>query len=202
VAGRDQPTYHFESVKENRIYSKKKTFGYQERDQEKRDEFLAEISGIAQEDIVYADESGMDDRDHYQYGYNECGKRFHALKTGKRSSRINMVAALCNGQILAPFTLEGACNRTVFELWLEQYLIPALKPGQVVVIDNATFHKGGRIQELILEAGCRLLYLPSYSPDLNKIERCWSWLKARIRKCLNQFDSLHNAMDHVLALVS
>ncbi len=202
MAGRDQPTYHFESVKENRIYSKKKTFGYQERDQEKRDEFLAEISGIAQEDIVYADESGMDDRDHYQYGYNECGKRFHALKTGKRSSRINMVAALCNGQILAPFTLEGACNRTVFELWLEQYLIPALKPGQVVVIDNATFHKGGRIQELILEAGCRLLYLPSYSPDLNKIERCWSWLKARIRKCLNQFDSLHNAMDHVLALVS
>ena len=59
--------------------------------------------------------------------------------------------------------------------WKES-LIPLLKPGQVVVIDNATFHKGGRIEQLIQQAGCKLLYLPPYSPDLNKIERCWSWL--------------------------
>jgi transposase len=88
-------------------FTRKKTFGYQERDPQKRAEFLSEISDIAPEDIVYADESGMDERDQYEYGYNECGKRFHALKTGKRQNRINMVAALCNGQLLAPFTLEG-----------------------------------------------------------------------------------------------
>ncbi|GAB4305890.1 MAG: hypothetical protein Fur0025_47950 [Oscillatoriaceae cyanobacterium] len=98
-------------------------------------------------------------------------------------------------------TRKRGCDSTkAFDKVL--YLIPALKPGQVVVIDNATFHKGGRLQELILGAGCRLLYLPPYSRDLNKIERCWSWLKARIRKCLNQSDSLHNAIDHVLAFVS
>ena len=113
-----------------------------------------------------------------------------------------MIAALCNQQLMAPFTLEGACNRGVFELWLEKCLIPALKPGQVLVIDNATFHKGGRIQELIEQSGCRLLYLPPYSPDFNKIEQCWSWLKARIRKCLTHFDSLRDAMEHVLKLAS
>jgi len=77
-----------------------------------------------------------------------------------------------------------------------------LKPGQVLVMDNATFHKGGQIEQLIQEAGCQLLYLPAYSPDFNKIERCWSWLKSRIRKQLDQFDCLRDAMEHVLHLAS
>ncbi len=82
-----------------------------------------------------------------------------------------MIAALCNQNLIAPFTVEGACNRTVFEMWLETCLLPALEPGQVVVMDNATFHKGGRIEQLIQNAGCKLLYLPPYSPDFNKIEQ-------------------------------
>ena len=94
---------------------------------------------------------------------------------------------------------QGSCNRTVFETWLETCLIPTLKPGQIVIADNATFHKGGRIFQLIEAAGCQLKYLPPYSPDLNKIERYWSWLKSRIRKQLIQFDSLRDAMEAVLS---
>ncbi len=71
-----------------------------------------------------------------------------------------------------------------------------------MILDNATFHKGGRIQELIEQAGCQLLYLPPYSPDLNKIEKCWSWLKSRIRKQLEQFDCLRDAMEYVLRFAS
>ena len=56
-----------------------------------------------------------------------------------------MIAALSQGQLMARFTVEGACNRAVFEIWLSTCLIPMLKPGQIVVMDNATFHKGGRI---------------------------------------------------------
>jgi transposase len=82
-----------------------------------------------------------------------------------------MIAALCNQNLIAPFTVEGACNRMVFETWLESCLLPLLEAGQVVVMDNATFHKGGRIEQLIQDAGCQLLYLPPYSPDLNKIEQ-------------------------------
>lgn len=113
-----------------------------------------------------------------------------------------MIAALCKGQLMAPFTVEGSCNRSVFEIWLETCLIPLLQPGQVVVMDNAAFHKGGRIEQLIHDAGSELLYLPAYSPDLNKIERCWSWLKSRIRKQLDQFECLRDAMEYVLHLAS
>ena len=96
----------------------------------------------------------------------------------------------------------GACNRTVFEIWLETCLLPTLVTGQVVVMDNATFHKGGIIEELIQSVGCKLLYLPPYSPDLNRIEKCWSWLKSRIRKQLDQIDCLRDAIEDVLRLAS
>ena len=140
----------------------------------------------------------MDSRDDYGYGYSPKGERCHAFKCGSRSGRVNMIAAWCDHQLLAPFTIEGACNRTVFETWLEHCLIPGLKPGQKVVIDTATFHKGVRIKSLIQSAGCEVWYLPPYSPDLNKIEHCWSWLKSRIRKKLKDFDTLRDAMECVL----
>lgn len=168
----------------------------------KRQEFREEIGKYKVEERVYIDEAGMDNRDDYAYGWNEKGERFHALKSGKRSGRVNMIAAYCNGEILAPFTVEGACNRSIFEIWLETCLIPKLKPGQLVIGDNATFHKGGRIRELIEGAGCELKYLPSYSPDLNKIENCWSWIKSRIRKQISRFNCLRDAMEYVLEQAS
>ena len=187
---------------DNRVYAKKKSYGYQERDEQKRREFQAKQANVEAEDLVYADESGMDNRDDYGYGYGPKGERVHAFKSGRKRGRVNMIAALCHQQLLAPFTIEGACNRTVFETWLETCLIPVLKPGQKLIIDNATFHKGGRIDELVKAAGCEIWYLPPYSPDLNKIEHCWSWLKSRIRKQLDQFDILREAMEHVLQQAS
>jgi transposase len=87
----------------------------------------------------------------------------------------------------------------VFETWLENCLRTTLKAGQVLVMDNATLDKGGRISQLIEDAGCQLLYLPPYSPDLNKIEQCWSWLKSRIRQQPDQFDCLLHATLECLA---
>lgn len=195
-------THNRKSVKENWVHAKKKTYGYQERDEIKRQAFIEQLTTQADETIVYVDEAGMDNREDYGYGWNEKGKRFHALKSGRRQGRVNMIAALRNHQLMAPFTIVGSCNRIVFEIWLETCLIPLLEPGQVVVIDNATFHKGGRIEQLIQQAGCKLLYLPPYSPDLKKIERCWSWLKSRIRKQLDQHKCLRDAMEHILHLAS
>lgn len=154
------------------------------------------------EQLVYADESGMDAGDEYDYGYSLKGQRFEAFKSGSREERVNMIAAWSKHQLLAPFTVNGSCNRQVFELWLERCLIPLLKPGEILVLDNATFHKGGRIAELVEAVGCQVWYLPPYSPDLNPIERCWSWLKSRIRHQLEHFDSLRDAMEYVLQKAS
>lgn len=147
---------------------------------------------------MYVDESGMDERDDYGYGWCERGKRFEALRSGRRAGRINMIAAYCQRDLSAPFTVQGSCNRVIFETWLEQCLLPTLQPGQVVILDNATFHHGGRIAQLVESVGCRLMYLPAYSPDFNRIEKCWAWLKSRVRKRLSKFDSLREAIESVL----
>lgn len=148
--------------------------------------------------LVCVDESGMDERDDYGYGWSAAGVRFHALKSGRRQDRVNMIAGYRDGHLIAPFTIEGSCNRLVFETWLETCLIPTLQPGQWVILDNATFHHGGRIRQLIEAADCQLLYLPPYSPDLNRIEKCWAWLKSRIRKQLRDSDNLRDAVEFVL----
>jgi transposase len=159
---------------------------------------LSAGAGWADETIVYVDEAGTDNREDCGFSWNLRGQRFHALKSGRRQGRVNTIAALCQEQLMAPFTVEGSCNRVVFEIWLETCLIHELKPGQVAVVDRATFHKGGRIEQLIQEAGCELLYLPACSPDFNKIERCRSSAGSRIRKQLEQFECLRDAMEYVL----
>jgi transposase len=140
----------------------------------------------------------MDQRDDYGYGYAPAGERLYGVKSGRRQGRVNMIAAYREAQLIAPFTVEGACNRTVFETWLETCLIPLLRPGEWVILDNATFHHGGRIAQLIESTGAQIIYLPPYSPDLNRIEKCWAWLKSRIRKQLHHSETLRQAMETVL----
>lgn len=140
----------------------------------------------------------MDERDDYGYGYAPIGERVYDLKSGQRHGRVNMIAGYRGHELMAPFTIEGSCNRVVFETWLDTCLIPSLRPGDWVIVDNATFHKGGRIAQLIEAANCHLVYLPPYSPDLNRIEKCWAWLKGRIRKLLSSSASLRDAMETVL----
>ena len=78
--------------------------------------------------------------------------------------------------------VEGSTTTAVFEAYLEQVLTPSLGPGQVVVMDNLSSHKGSRVRELLEERGCELIYLPPYSPDLNPIEEAFAKLKALLRR--------------------
>ena len=144
----------------------------------------------------------MDARDDYAYGWSPKGEPIEGLKSGRRQGRINMIAGYRDGEIIAPFTIAGACNRNVFETWLEFCLIPTLAVGEILIIDNATFHHGGRITDLVEAAGCKVMYLPPYSPDFNRIEKCWAWLKSRIRKLLRDGIGLHDAIDFILAQVA
>jgi transposase len=78
--------------------------------------------------------------------------------------------------------VEGSTTKAVFETYIEKVLAPALREGQVVVMDNLSSHKGSRVRELIEGRGCELIYLPSYSPDLNPIEEAFSKIKGLLRK--------------------
>lgn len=106
-----------------------------------------------------------------------------------------MVAALSGRKIVVPLTFEGHCNMDVFNGWFEQFLTPILEPGQTVILDNATFHKSGKIIELVRGVGAEILYLPPYFPDFNKIEHHWFAIKNRARKNIPLFESFRHAVN-------
>ncbi len=105
---------------------------------------------------MYVDEAGIDNREQYPYGYCEIGQRFYALKSGKRTERVSWIAALKQGKLFAPITFSGSCSRELLEMWLEKCLVPQLQSGDVIVIDNASFHHSQTIHEIVAEAGCEI----------------------------------------------
>jgi transposase len=160
------------------------------------------MAAYSAQELVYVDESGADNTLDYLYGWCEPSKRFHALKLGHRTERINMVSGWCAKQVLAPLTFEGSCNTHLFNAWVEQCLVPELEPGQVVIMDNASFHKSSTTRELIEAADCQLIFLPPYSPDFNKIEKFWAKLKNYLRKTVNQVEEFWDAVDNAFQKMS
>lgn len=123
----------------------------------------------------------MDDTLDYAWGWSFKGTRCPAEKRGHRTQRISMIAAWCQGQVLAPFTFEGYCDSLLVETWLERFLLPGLRAGQVVILDNASFHRKAVLTRLVETVACSLLALPAYSPDLNKIEPLWNTIKQHLK---------------------
>lgn len=148
------------------------------------------------EDLVYVDESGIDTFLHRTHGWGKRGEQVMGEVSGKRFARESFVAGLCAQKVLAPFCYQGTRNSELFNMWVENFLVPDLKPGQVVIWDNATFHKAEKTRRLIEKAGCQIIFLPPYSPDLNPIEIFWANLKAKIKQIIKSSQSLQQAIDH------
>lgn len=101
--------------------------------------------------------------------------------------------------MIAPFVLDGPINRIAFETYVEKVLVPELRPGDTVVMDNLSSHKSPRVREMIEAAGASLLYLPPYSPDFNPIENAFAKLKALLRKAAERtVDGLWNAIGRLI----
>lgn len=116
---------------------------------------------------------------------------------------VSLIATLALDGMGPAAVLEGAVDRLAFEAYLEQILVPALRPGQVVVLDNLSVHRGARVRALIEAAGCRLLFLPAYSPDYNPIEQALAKLKAHLRRVgARTFDALVAAIGTALAAIT
>ena len=126
-------------------------------------------------------------------GWAPRGERCHAQKKAERKTRYNITAALNQNLLFAPFLFEGYSNKIVYETYVEYVLVPALKPGMVVIIDNASFHKSKKIAELIEAAGCRIIFLSPYSPDFNPIEHHWTAVKNAIRKAAQDIKDFYEA---------
>lgn len=105
------------------------------------------------------------------------------------------VAGLRLSGIVAPMVLDGPINRLSFEAYVDQVLVPELRPGDIVVMDNLASHKSPAVRAAIEAAGAELRFLPPYSPDFNPIENAFSKLKALLRKAAERtVDGLWNAI--------
>jgi len=113
------------------------------------------------------------------------------------------IAALRSDRIEAPWLLDGPINGESFLIYVEEVLVPTLKPGEIVVMDNLGSHKSKAVRQAIRAAGAKLLFLPKYSPDLNPIEQFFAKLKHHMREAAERtFDTLCNAIGKILPNVS
>lgn len=178
----------------------KKSLLFSERIPLKRQTFLDEIKDIPLSELVYLDESGIDENLQRKFGWAPRGDKINGEISGKSRKRLSIIAAINEKNIKAPFYFEGYTDTEVFNGWVENVLVPELKPGQTVILDNASFHKSSKTRLLIETAGCCLKYLPTYSPDFNPIEPQWAILKARIRKHRKPNESLARSIDAVFEM--
>ena len=117
-----------------------------------------------------------------RYGRALRGWRLRLGVPHGRWTTTTFVAGLRTSGVVAPFVLDGPINRSAFETYVKQVLVPELRSGDVVILDNLSSHKGARVRALIEAVGASLLYLPPYSPDFNPIENAFAKLKALLRK--------------------
>lgn len=147
---------------------------------------------------MWLDESGIDEFLHRDYARALRGKQIISEVSGKKYGRISIIAAWLSEkkEMIAPYVFNGYTDSTRFNGWIEKCLLHELTKGQVVIMDNAAFHKTKLTKELIESVGCRVLYQPAYSPDLNPIEKQWAVLKRKFRKYKHKFDNFNDAVDY------
>ncbi len=132
--------------------------------------------------LVFLDEAGSHVAMTPDHGWAPRGQRVRDAVPRNRGTVTTMLGALTLAGLVAMMTVEGGTDAQVFAAFVEHVLVPKLKPGDVVVVDNVGAHKPPAIRRLIEAAGARLLFLPPYSPELNPIEECWSKLKHLVKK--------------------
>jgi transposase len=153
-----------------------------------RDEFLraAWRALVAKEiyakRLVFVDEMGANTSLAPLYAWSRRGERAFASVPRNWKTNVTLLASMSAEGMGPCLAVEGSTTKEVFETYLERVLAPSLWPGQIVVMDNLSSHKGERVREIIAGRSCELLYLPPYSPDLNPIEEAFAKLKALLRK--------------------
>ena len=149
--------------------------------QEKRREWIAGQTKIDPEKLVFIDETWLKTNMTRPRGRALKGKRLVESIAYGHWKTTTFVAALRITGLTAPMVMDGPMNRDAFDAYIEQNLIPTLKPGDIVVMDNLPSHKSERARKALEAVGCKLVFLPPYSPDLNPIEKTWAWIK-KIRR--------------------
>ena len=185
------------------LVTKKKTLGASERNEQERASWREQVKELDAKRLVVLDECGSNIALTPLYARAPKGQRARGSVPRNRGKNTTLLASLSLSGMGASMIIEGAVNATAFEAYLEHILVPSLHPGQIVVMDNLSVHKGARVRQLLEDKGCQLLFLPAYSPDLSPIEETLPKLKAFLRRAgARTHEALEEAISQALLTVT
>jgi transposase len=169
-----------------RVDSQKKTVVAREQDrpdvQAKRAAFIAGQASLDATRLIFVDESGFRLGSPPNYGWAPVGEKAPGKATHGDWCTMTMIGAVALDGWRGFVTIDAATDGDVFLAYVEQQLVPLLRPGDIVVMDNLNSHKGPDVIAAIRAAQAQVLFLPPYSPDLNPIEKAWAKLKDILRR--------------------
>lgn len=174
-----------------------------ERDEAKRKKFRQEIAHKDPRHLKFLDESGFHRSLTRSYGWAKRKERCVDKVPGNRGKNQSLLAVLGWEGIVAWDIQSGSVKAPVVETFVREKLLPHLKTGETLVLDNASSHQRSLLEPLLASVGCSLMYLPPYSPDFNPIELVWRPVKARVRREEpDNWPALHQAMKEGVEQIS
>ena len=187
--------------------SQKKTLVARERDrpevQAKREAFVAEQPRLNSERLVFLDESGLRLGTPPNYGWAPVGEKAIGKATHGAWRTMTMIGAIALDGWRGFVTIDAATDGDVFLAFVQQQLVPNLRPGDIVVMDNLNAHKSAAVVATIRAAKADVLFLPPYSPEYNPIEKAWSKLKEIIRRQATLTrDAFDRAVSYAMSRIS
>jgi transposase len=169
----------------------------------RREQWLTYQGRIDPDRLVFIDETWVKTNMAPLRGWAPRGERLEAKVPFGHWKTSTFLAALRCDRVEAPWLLDGPINGESFRLYVEELLVPTLRPGDIVIMDNLGSHKGKAVRRAIRATGAKLLFLPKYSPDLNPIEQLFAKLKHYLREAAERtFDTLCDAIAKILPNVS
>lgn len=161
--------------------AQKKSLAASERDEAARVVWREAVARLDPAQLVFVDESGTHTSLTRLYGWAPHDRRAIGSVPRNHGQNTTLVAAFTRDGLQEPWLIEGAMTTEAFAWYIREELVPRLRPGQVVVLDNLSAHKAASIRQAIESRGCELLFLPPYSPDCTPIEQAFSKIKAILR---------------------
>lgn len=153
--------------------------------------------------LIFIDETGAKTNMTRLYGRARNGQRCHDHAPDGRWERTSILSAIRVTGETCSVVFDGALDGKIYNAYIEQFLLPTLKAGDMVIMDNLNVHKSKTAQKLITEKGCEYIFLPEYSPDLNPIEKMWSKVKQLLRSMkARTCDELYKAIGKALGCIT
>ena len=183
--------------------TKKKTLRASEQKETERAAWREAASSLSSSDLVFVDETGSHIAMTPLYAYAPRGQRAVGKVPRNYGAIMTLIASLSLSGMGLAFLLDGAADSLAFKIYVEQLLAPSLKAGQIVILDTLSIHLGPKVRQAIEARGCRLLFLPAYSPDFSPIEEAFSKVKSFLRRQeARTRDALEEALAQALDLIT